>query len=444
MTWREHAVGSRIPQSAIAEDFPFLTISSRSPPHASKLVHRPFAVEYIRGEFACHEPKTMNDIQKADSELLAIDGGTPEVPGGPPQWPVHDEDVTAAVHAAMTDGSWGRYDGRHGLRLTKMLCEMHQVEHALCCASGTIAVELALRGLRIQPGDEVIVAGYDFSGNFRAVEAVGARPVLIDIQPQTWCIDVEEFEQAIGPQTRCIIVSHLHGGTAPMPELCEIARRHGMTVVEDACQSPGAVVAGRIAGTWGDVGVLSFGGSKLLTAGRGGAVITNQADIYQRTKIYCERGNHICPLSELQAAVLVPQIEKLDDRNQQRLTSVQHLLRLTAAAPNLTPLSADFANDRPCFYKVPWLYGAIQEVPLRREALIAAMQAEGLAIDAGFRGFTRRSQRRCRVAGNLTNAQKAAEATILLHHPVLLSPPATIAAVARAINKVAAAMQPTG
>src|SRR5205085_10640127 len=115
---------------------------------------------------------------------------------------------------------------------------------------------------------------YDFAGNFRAVDAVGARPVLVDIDSSTWCLDAQQVASAASDRVRAVIVSHLHGGLADMPAICEVAKAHGWSVVEDACQATAAQVHGRISGTWGDVGVLSFGGSKLLTAGRGGAVLT--------------------------------------------------------------------------------------------------------------------------------------------------------------------------
>ncbi len=95
--------------------------------------------------------------------------------------------------------------------------------------------------------------------------------MLVDIDPRSWCLAPERIAAAQSPATRAVIVSHLHGGLADMQQLTDVARRFNLGVVEDACQAPGATVQGRPAGTWGDVGVLSFGGSKLLTAGRGGA-----------------------------------------------------------------------------------------------------------------------------------------------------------------------------
>ena len=354
---------------------------------------------------------------------------------GPPAWPEPDEAVHAALEAAWDDGSWGRYDGPHGKILAQRLAEMHGVEHAWCCSSGTVAVELALRGLRVSAGDEVILAGYDFPGNFRAVETVGAVPVLVDIRRRTWCLDAAELEAAWSPRVRAIIVSHLHGGLAAMPEICAWAARRTVAVVEDACQAPGAEIDGRPAGSWGDVGVLSFGGSKLLSAGRGGALLTRRSDVLQRIKIYSDRGNQAYPLSELQAAVLLPQLARLAERNHRRLQNAKRLLDLGRDFPTLEAVTWDAAPGCPSFYKLGWLYSA-QRAGVSRDWFLAAVRAEGVAIDEGFRSFSLRSERRCRRVGDLPNSREAGQATVLLHHPVLLAPPPEMDRVARAIEKV--------
>jgi len=365
------------------------------------------------------------------------------MPEGPPVWPRPNEAVRSALAAAYTDGSWGRYHGPHCQRLRELLAEMHGVRHAWLCSSGTIAVELALRGLKVGTGAEVILAGYDFPGNFRAIEAIGARPVLVDLTPGTWTLDVDQVAAAISPVTKTIVVSHLHGSLADMQRLRELADQRGLAIVEDACQVPGATIGGRLAGSWGDCGILSFGGSKLLTAGRGGAIITDREDVLQRIKIFCERGNDAFPLSELQAAVLIPQIPQLPAANAQRLFAVRSLLTASAGLPGLSPLDLpQNPQDQPAFYKLPWLLvgnddacDSPQFEQVRRR-FIEALQAEGVAIDEGFRGFARRTSQRCRVVGDLAHARRAAVGTVLLHHPVLLEPAQTIARVGQAITKV--------
>lgn len=336
-------------------------------------------------------------------------------------WPVADEAVRRALENCFADGSWGRYHGPHCDRLRAELAKMHDVDHVALCSSGTIAIELALRGLKVAPGDEVILAGYDFPGNFRAIEAIGGRPVLVDIDPTTWCLDPANLPAAVSPQTRAIIVSHLHGGMADMPQIMAFAARHGLAVVEDACQSPGARLEDRMAGAWGDVGVLSFGGSKLLTAGRGSALLTRHADVQQRIKVYTQRGNDAFPLSELQAAVLAPQVQRLDERNRQRRAAVDRILAATARYRVLRPLQ-NRPNAQPSFYKLAWLFGGEQaQPPCSRQSFLAAAQAQRIPLAAGFRGFALRSSRRCRVTGDLVHSAAAAKQTIVLHHPVLLT-----------------------
>jgi len=361
----------------------------------------------------------------------------PRVAGGPFDWPLADEDIRAALDAAYRDGSWGRYSGPHGDALVEDLRAFFACKQALLCSSGTIGVELALRGCGVEAGDEVILAGYDFPGNFRAVEAIGARPVLVDIDPGTWCLDTQSLEEAArinGDRVTAVVVSHLHGGLADMPKIVSVARRRGWAVVEDACQQPGAQLEDRLAGRWGDVGVLSFGGSKLLTAGRGGTVLTDDARIHQRMKVYAQRGNQAFPLSELQAAVLRPQLAKLPRRNQLRAQRVETLREATAQLsawlrPVVCPL-----DWQPAYYKLAWSFAPAESQPELRDALIVALHAAGAPIDEGFRGFTGRSAHRCRRAGKLDASARLSRSTILLHHPILLAPEQAAWQVARVLD----------
>jgi dTDP-4-amino-4,6-dideoxygalactose transaminase len=382
-------------------------------------------------------------MTRSNFERLAIDGGEPLFPGGPPAWPRPCEAVREALAAAYADGSWGRYHGPHGERLRERLCELTGTRHAWLCSSGTLAVELALRGLKIGPGDEVILAAYDFPGNFRAIEAVGARPVLVDLAPGTWSLDVQQVAEAANPQTKAVIASHLHGSLADMPRLRDVAERRGLAIVEDACQAPGAIVAGRKAGSWGDCGVLSFGGSKLLTAGRGGAIVSCREEVVQRIRIFCERGNDAFALSELQAAVLVPQIALLAIANEQRRKAARRLIELCGNWHGLMPIRMADNTSQSVFYKLPWLLRGNDDAcdspafEQQRRRFLAAMQAEGVALHEGFRGFARRTRQRCRSSGDLQQARAAAAGTVILHHPVLLEPEGTIERVAQAISKVA-------
>ena len=283
----------------------------------------------------------------------------------------------------------------------------------------TLAVEMALRALKVGPGQEVILAAYDYPGNFLTVHALGALPVLIDVATNNWNLDPSLLEHAWTPATRAIVVSHLHGGMAPMQEVMAFARAHDVSVVEDVAQAPGATVDGKRAGTWGDVAVWSFGGSKLLTAGRGGVIMSRHADVLQRARVWAFRGNLVGPLSELQAAVLLPQLDQLDVRNLQRADHVRFLNELLADIPGLRPF-ANKSSGEPAYYKLGWQFDA-RQFGLTRQCFVAALRVEGIAVDEGFRAqHLGRSPQRFRLGSELGEAERASAGCVILHHPVLL------------------------
>jgi perosamine synthetase len=365
------------------------------------------------------------------SDRPALLGGTPVRPEGPPAWPLPDPDVQAALAAAVASGAWGLYDGEHRCALEAELAAFHGVPHALTCASGTLAVEAALRALRVGPGDEVVLAAYDYESNFLTVHVIGATPVLVDVRPDDWQLDPARLEAAITPKTKAVVCSHLHGGIVPMREVVEVCRGRGVGVVEDAAQAPGATVQGKPAGTWGDVGTLSFGGSKLLSAGRGGALLFSDPQVHQRAKVWLHRGvQQWAPLSELQAAALRPQVRKLPEMTARRLENARSLTGLPGLTPFPTP-----ADSVPAFYKLGFRYGAAA-FGLPRELFVKALRAEGVAFDAGFRALhVGRSPSRFRAAGELANASAAHDGCVILHHPVLALSHDDVRQVADAVAK---------
>jgi dTDP-4-amino-4,6-dideoxygalactose transaminase len=375
-------------------------------------------------------------------QILAIDGGPPVLTTPQCPWPVADEAIRTAVNDALADGSWGQYDGQWTESLIEKLQLHFGAQSVMLCSSGTIAVELALRGVGVRAEDEVILAGYDFPGNFRAIEAIDAIPVLTDVVPKGWVLDAEQVERALSALTTAIVVSHLHGQTADIETIRNIIAAHNqsaekpVSIIEDACQVPGGKLNGKPLGSHGDVATFSFGGSKLLSAGRGGAVLSNDAAIIQRARIFAQRGNDAFPLSQLQAAVLGPQLDQLAEMTETRHRAAKILIEKTAHLSTLFGLKQQVADTQPAFYKLPWLLKDCTPGWVRSD-FIHAVQAEGVAVGEGFRGFLRRSPRRCRKIGTLVNSQIAAQQTVLLHHPVLLQPTPTIELVGEAIEKVA-------
>lgn len=334
-----------------------------------------------------------------------------------------NESIRAVLEAMWRDGSWGRYHGPHCDALQSALAEFHQVEHVILCSSGTCAVELALRGAKVGVGDEVVLAAYDYRSNFSNVLAVGAIPVLVDTLPGLPVVDVDQVVAAFSPKTRAVVCSHLHGCLAPIRHLKELAEKRGIAVIEDACQSPGGHINGRPVASLGDVGILSFGGSKLLTAGRGGAILTNDAAIAQRIRLYVQRGNDAYPLSEMQAAVLLPQLHDLPRQTRLRLAHVRQLLTLLPAdcqvQPALLPC-AQTEQDVPSFYKVAFRHRT-HNLDTVRDRFCDRIRKQGVALSPAFTGLhLTHSRRRFRAVGSLDHATKLHHTLMTLHHPVLL------------------------
>ena len=341
------------------------------------------------------------------------------------EWPLIDDATTAMLQQMAADGSWGRYHGSYCPALVEALKEFHQVDHAYLCSSGTSAIELALRSAMVAAGDEVILCAYDYKANFANVVALQAIPVLVDVASGSLAPNLSQIERAITDKTKAIIVSHLHGWLVDVKSILEFANSLGIIVIEDACQVTGATVNGQIAGTVGDVGTLSFGGSKLLTAGRGGCVVTSNSTLAQRIRLYDHRGNEAYPLSEMQAAVLKPQLDKLNQWNRQRADSVGVLCDNWPEGSVIQPvLSADFMQS--AFFKVPF---QIRCESTDRSRLLNRLQQRGVPIAEAFPALHRiHSKRRFRmVASKLPEANRLHDALLTLHHPILLQPVEVIA-----------------
>ncbi len=195
--------------------------------------------------------------------------------------------------------------------------------------SGTAALHVALLALGIGPGDEVITVAHTFVATVEAITAVGARPVLVDIDPETYTLDPHLLQAAITPRTKAIIPVHLYGQTADMAPILELARAHDIAVVEDACQAHGALYRGQRAGALGDIGCFSFYPSKNLgSAGEGGIAVTDSPELAARMRSLREHGqaspyqheafgfNYRLPA--IQAAVLRVKLPHLDAWNQAR------------------------------------------------------------------------------------------------------------------------------
>lgn len=198
------------------------------------------------------------------------------------------------------------------------------VEQAVACCNGTAALHLALLGLGVRPGDEVIVPALTFVATANAVRYCGATPVFVDVEPRHWCIDPEQVAARITKRTRGIIPVHLYGHPADMRPLRDLADQYGLWLLEDAAEAHGARYAGQPAGSIGEAATFSFHGAKILTCGEGGMVTTNDGHMAARMRYL--RGQALDTpgsyqhsvvgwnyrLTDLQAAVGLAQLERAD------------------------------------------------------------------------------------------------------------------------------------
>jgi dTDP-3-amino-3,4,6-trideoxy-alpha-D-glucose transaminase len=220
--------------------------------------------------------------------------------------------------------------------------------HAVGVSSGTAALELALRGLGVEPGEEVIVPANSFIATAEAVTAAGATPRLVDVDEETALLTAEIVERALTPRTRCVIPVHLYGRTVEMEPLLALCRARGVFVVEDACQAHGARYRGRPVGSLGDAGCFSFYPTKNLGAwGDGGAVVTDDAELATRVRLLRSHGeatrhHHELPartdrLDALQAAILRVKLSRLNEANERRRAAGAALREALSGSPVATP-----------------------------------------------------------------------------------------------------------
>lgn len=211
----------------------------------------------------------------------------------------------------------------------KEACQRFGAEHVVLMTSGNAALICAMTALGIGPGDEVIVPAYTYIATAMAVVATGAIPVIAEVD-ETLTIDVKDAEKKITPRTKAIIPVHIMGFICNMDAICALAQKHGLYVIEDACQAIGGTYHGKDVGTIGIAGAHSYQQAKIITCGEGGALLTNDDDLYQKAMIYHDSngiaffGNQMesftvepfCGVEyrtdEVKAAIMRQQLKRLD------------------------------------------------------------------------------------------------------------------------------------
>ncbi len=297
------------------------------------------------------------------------------------------ESILEAVARVVDSGRF-----LHGPEIGQLECDVAgvcQTKHAIGCASGSDALLLALMALGIGPGDEVIVPSFTFFATASAVSRVGAKIVFVDIDPRTYNMSSEALSDAVTTRTRAIIPVHLFGQCAFMDEICKVADRHQIPVIEDAAQAIGAAHLGRQAGSWGDIGCLSFYPTKNLGGmGDGGMLVCHDDALAAKLRLYAAHGmqpryHHKViginsRLDTIQAAILGVKMQMLQSYTHARQANADRYQKMFASAKLDQEFELPYRH--PGAFHV-WNQYGIRAVNGERDALKAHLQSQGIGCE---------------------------------------------------------------
>lgn len=308
--------------------------------------------------------------------------------------PVIGDAEKAYVAEAMESG-WVSSAGRYLDEFETRFAAYCGRKHGIAVTSGTAALQLAVSTLALQPGDEIIMPSFTIISCALAAVYESAVPVLVDAEPDTWCMDVSQVEAAITPRTRAIMPVHIYGHPVDMAPLQEIAQRHGVAIIEDAAEAHGAEYRGARCGGFGDLSCFSFYANKIVTTGEGGMLLTDDDDLahaarWKRNLCFgkAERFAHEdlgfnYRMTNLQAAVGLGQLERIE--------AVIERKRQMAArySAGLAGLPIDLPVEHPDAKNVYWMYGLVlhDSVPFDAAAFAARLAERGVETRPFFKGM---------------------------------------------------------
>ncbi len=335
--------------------------------------------------------------------ILAINGGKPVRKRPFPKWPVHDQHEVNALTRVARSGNWS-YVGPLEIEFAQKFAKFQDAAYGICTNGGTQALEVALKATGVVAGDEVILPALTFYASAAAVLFCNAVPVLVDVDPDTYCIDPNEVEKAITSKTKAIMPVHLGHRMADMDMIMEIAESHGLVVVEDCAHAHGMKWKNRGAGSIGHAAGFSFQQSKTMTCGEGGIILTNSAEVNELCHAYVNCGrfdpkfaakpNQKPPqrilgynyrITEFQAAILLEQLKRIDGQIKRREGNSSYLNRKLEKV-GLLPLRRDERLTRENGYFYSFKYNKEAFNGVHRDVFVKAMNAEGIPIWGG--GFT--------------------------------------------------------
>ncbi len=334
---------------------------------------------------------------------LAILGGPKTRTEPYPEWPVWDQRDIDVVTEVIKSGRWGGYPypGPKTAELAKKFSELQGGGYAVPMANGTVTMEVALRAAGIGWGDEVIVPAYTFQATASAPMAAGAIPVIVDVDPNNYCLDRKAAEKAITPKTKAIIPVHLGSNMADMDAIMALAEKYSLIVIEDCAHAHGAKWNGCGAGTIGHFGSFSLQSSKTLTTGEGGILLCRTPELAAKAAsiIDCGRphalgggaedssmeyqvgGNY--RLSEIAAALALVGIERFPSQAKQREAMADYMDEALSEIPGIRLLKRDPRHTTRSFYRYIFAINT-DEFGMEHDLLVGALNFEGVEAWTGY------------------------------------------------------------
>ena len=331
---------------------------------------------------------------------LAIFGGTPVRTKECPRWPVFDESVGPKLLDTLKKGGFSELTGTYAKEFGQTFAERFGAKYGLTVCNGTAAIHLALIGLGINPGDEVLVPAHTFIGSATPILMQNAIPVFVDIDEDTYAMDPNDLERKITEKSKAIIVVHLNGNPADMDRIMDIAEKHNLKVIEDCAQAHGAQYKGRYVGTIGDIGTFSFWEDKIITSlGEGGMVITSNPDYAKRMACAKSHGEvkmqegeerkyvheflgYNYRFTELQAVYGLHELGKLDNYIERRRENAAYLTAHLSKLRGIQP-PKETPGGKHVFYKYVVKIDT-DELGKNIEWIKNALQAEGITVSRRY------------------------------------------------------------
>jgi len=290
------------------------------------------------------------------------------------------------------DTGWYSSLGKYVKLLESAFAQKIGTKHAIACSNGTAGLFTAVRILGIGKGDEIIIPDFTIIVTSNVAILNGAKPVLVDVEPDTWCMDPAKIEAAITPRTRAIMAVHMYGHPVDMEKINAIAKKHHLYVIEDCCESHGSKVNDIYTGALSDISVFSFYANKTLTSGEGGMILTNNDDLAMKMRMFIDNGftiprfiHHMIGfnfrLSNLQAAVGLAQTEHFDDAVNRKREIAHLYLKEFGKFPHIT-----LPVEKPWATNTYWMFGILlnDSFGMTKEDVMQALTAKGIETRSFF------------------------------------------------------------